>query len=217
MTSQETPAHPVTMEAQAQAASIANDALTPTPIVTTKRLNIRPMHRKDAASMQRVANDPEVLKYMSLAFSYPYSIEHANTWVTMNLGYAVAVNFVICEAHAPEIAIGGIGFKPGSDVTSHTAEVGYWIGRDFWGRGLITEALEAITAWGFESYVGKDGQRLKRLWGAIFAPNVGSMRCFEKCGYVKEGVLVGHAEKYGVIMDEHVYGLTKSDWEKNRK
>lgn len=102
--------------------------------------------------------------------------------------------------------------KPGADVQSHTAEVGYWLGEPYWGKGLVTEALEALTKWVFmERQV--DGVKTTRLWSVVWHENVGSMRCLEKCGYRPEGVFKGHAVKHGKIFDVHVFGLTKADWE----
>lgn len=109
--------------------------------------------------------------------------------------------------------IGGIGLKPGSDVQSHTAEIGYWIGEDYWGQGLISEALEAMTEWAFTVREGPDGKRLARLWAGVFDANKGSMKCLEKCGYRAEGVMKGHIEKHGQVADMHIYGLTRADWD----
>lgn len=103
--------------------------------------------------------------------------------------------------------------KLGADVNAHTAEVGYWIGEKYWGVGYATEILEGFDKWAFEQWE-KDGKRLRKLWGTVFSENKGSMRCLEKCGYSREGVLKDHVEKDGKVMDTHCFGLTKGDWEK---
>lgn len=124
-------------------------------------------------------------------------------------------NWGICERSAPETVIGGVGLKPGADVQSHTAEVGFWIGEEFWGKGFVTEMLRALTEWCFTvEEIGR--QRWTRLFAFIFAGNGGSARCFEKCGYAKEGTLKGGVEKNGVASDLHIYGLVKADWETSR-
>ncbi|KAF2827258.1 acyl-CoA N-acyltransferase [Ophiobolus disseminans] len=216
MTQQPTPAHPAIMEAQIKASNISEDAPLPTPIVTTSRLVIRALHPNDAASAALNANSPAVAKYMSNAFPHPYTLESAETWIAMNLQLPYQTNFGICKASSPDIQIGGIGLTLGADVSSHTAEVGFWVGENYWGKGYTTEALEGFTKWSFESWEGKDGQRLRRLWARVFSGNNASMRCFEKCGYAKEGVFKGHAEKNGEVMDVHLFGLTKADWEARR-
>lgn len=201
------------MQMQLETSTAPDTPTCPTPILKTKRLIIRPMYLEDAQSAALHANDPLISRYMSLTFPNPYTLDRAKEWINMNLALAYQEAFVLCEHTSPEIVIGGIGLKPGRDVSAHTAEVGFWIGQPYWGKGFMTEALEGFTKWAFENW-NKDGQRLRRLWGNAFAPNVGSMRCFEKCGYAKEGVMKGHCEKNGEVMDMHVFGLTKADWEK---
>ncbi|KAJ6201622.1 acyl-CoA N-acyltransferase [Bipolaris maydis] len=121
--------------------------------------------------------------------------------------------FVVCERSAPDVVIGGLGIKPGSDVNAHTGEVGYWIAQAHWGKGYMPEALQGFTKWVFENW-DRNGQRLTRIWGYVFSGNFGSMRCFEKSGYAPEGVMKGHCQKNGKVMDVHLFGLTKPDWEK---
>ncbi|KAH7085273.1 acyl-CoA N-acyltransferase [Paraphoma chrysanthemicola] len=215
MAQQSTPAPSAIMEAQIQTSTIPKDAPVPSAIVTTSRLIIRHMHPKDAPSMSLSANSPAVAKYMTIAFPNPYTIDSANTWIGMNFGNERPSHFVICEASSPDVIIGGIGLKLGSDVQSHTAEVGFWIGEKHWGKGYTTEALEAFTEWSFEAWEGQDPQkpqRLERLWGGVFGGNIGSMRCFEKCDYTAEGVMKGHVKKHGETLDLHLFGLTKEDW-----
>ena len=102
---------------------------------------------------------------MTLAFPDPYTLDSANTWINMNLSQPHQTAFVLCETSSPDVVVGGIGFKPGADTNSHTAELGYWIGERLWGRGYVTEAVRDFTKWIFEDYEGMDGQKLRRLWG----------------------------------------------------
>ncbi|KAF1920609.1 acyl-CoA N-acyltransferase [Ampelomyces quisqualis] len=208
-----TSAQSAAKEAQIEAPTLSEDAPIPEPIVTTARLGLRPYHLQDVTSMALNADNPAIAKYMSLAFPSPYTLESAKTWIIMNPPSPHVCQFGIYELSSPGTVIGSIGLKLGADVNSHTAEIGYWIGERYCGKGYTTEALGAMTKWAFESYEGKDGQRMRRLWGGVFAGNVASMRCFEKCGYPHEGVMKGHAEKHGEVMDMHVFGLTKADWE----
>jgi ribosomal-protein-alanine N-acetyltransferase len=189
------------------------DSPIPQPIFTTSRLIIRHMHPQDAPSSFLNINSKAVAKYMSLAFPDPPTLESTNSWIALNVARPIQTDFVICEKSSPGDVIGGMGLKLGADVMSHTAEMGFWVGEKHWGKGYVTEALAGLTKYCFESWEGQNGQRLTRLWGFVFDGNVGSMRCFEKCGYAKEGVMKGHAEKRGVVYDTHLYGITKADWE----
>jgi RimJ/RimL family protein N-acetyltransferase len=167
--------------------------------------------------MSHHANNPSIAKYMSLSFPSPYTLESATGWIDMNLAPPL-YNWGICLSTDPKSIIGGCGLKPGGDVQSHTAEVGFWIGQEFWGKGLVSEMLEELTEWVFTAEESKlagkerDG-RWTRLFGTVFQENKGSMRCFEKCGYAHEGVLKGAVEKNGVVSDLYVFGLVKGDWE----
>ncbi|KAF2259951.1 acyl-CoA N-acyltransferase [Lojkania enalia] len=208
-----TPSHPATMAAQLSSTPLTLDSPLPDPIITTPRLIIRPMHPQDAPSMQKYAAPASITTYMSLAFAHPYTLDHANNWINTNLAAQIQNNFCICETSVPDISIGGIGIKPGSDVQAHTAEVGYWIGEPFWGKGYITEALRAMTDWVFTAR----GEQYRRLSAKVFSGNTASMRCLVKCGYREEGVLRGDAEKHGKVYDSHVFGLTKGDWEELKR
>ncbi|KAF1839740.1 GCN5-related N-acetyltransferas-like protein [Decorospora gaudefroyi] len=213
MVEQPTPAHPATMESQLQTSDTPNSQLIPSAILTTHRLIIRPMHPQDAPSMAHNASDPLLTKYMAPTFPDPYTLTQAETWISINLALQHQDNFVVCERCSPGTVIGAIGLKPGIGASSHTASVGYWMGRTYWGKGYTTEALESFTKWSFENWEN-NGRRLRRICADVYSGNVASMRCLEKCGYAKEGVLKGHIEKNGQTMDEHLFGLTRSDWEK---
>ncbi|UPX19306.1 uncharacterized protein EKO05_0009574 [Ascochyta rabiei] len=222
---QPTPAQPAAMQAHLAAQTdlalptpVTAASPIPQPIFTTPRLIVRPLHPQDAPSMSQHANNPKVTKYMSLAFPSPYTLDTANEWIAMNQSAPIH-NWGICLASAPNAAIGGVGMKPGADVQDHAAEAGFWIGEAFWGQGLTTEVLAGLTEWCFtaeEAKLATGGKRWTRLFGTVFAGNVGSMRCFEKCGYLEEGVLRGGVEKNGVASDLHVFGLVKGDWEAKR-
>lgn len=209
---QSTPSHPGTMAAQVETIPATEDVPLPEPVITTPRLILRPYHRQDAVSMQKYAAPAAITKYMSLAFAHPYTLEHATNWINMNLKDNLP-NYIICEKDSPEICIGGIGLRPGSDVQSHTAELGYWVGVPFWGKGYTTEALQALTDWVF----GEKGDVYRRLWASVVDGNTASIKCLEKCGYTAEGVMKGHVEKHGVVSDLHILGLTRKDWEERRR
>ena len=170
------------------------------------------MHLSDSQSMASNADSPLVAKYMSLAFPHPYTLSSAEDWIRMNLAKSQQDAFCICESTSPETVIGGIGIKLGSDIHSHTAEVGYWIGPDHWSKGYATECLEGFTKWCF--WNNRKELKITRLCGNVLGGNAASMRCFEKCGYAKEGVLKGHCQKHGEVYDLHLFGITQAEWAK---
>jgi RimJ/RimL family protein N-acetyltransferase len=91
-------------------------------------------------------------------------------------------------------AVGGIGIQIGEDVFRHTAEVGYWLGQEFWGRGVMTEAVSVFTPYCFEEF------SLYRIFAKAFSNNPASARVLEKAGFVLEGRLRKHVVKDGKIL-----------------
>ena len=103
-------------------------------------------------------------------------------------------------------AAGGIGFVRGSDVERFSAEIGYWLGEQFWGRGIVTEALTMVTEHAFRSF------NVLRLFALPFADNIGSARVLEKAGYVREGTLRSSSVKYGAPRDQVIYARINGAW-----
>jgi ribosomal-protein-alanine N-acetyltransferase len=210
----------VSAQASPQTTTAATSAPPlPAPIFTTPRLFVRPLHAQDAPSMSRAANNPKIAEYMSLNFPSPYTLESASTWIDMNRAPPF-LNWAICLSASPEIVIGGCGLKPGDNIYTHAAEIGYWIAEEHWGKGLVTEVLRGLVEWMFTApesmLAGEEKRRWTRLWGGVFEGNKASMRCFEKNGFVKEGVLRGAVEKHGKASDLVVFGLLKDEWEERR-
>lgn len=102
-------------------------------------------------------------------------------------------------------AVGGIGIELQSDVERVSAEIGYWLGEDVWGRGIATEALGAVTAEAFRRY------EITRLYAVPFADHPASVRVLEKAGYVREGLMRRSAIKEGKIRDQFLYATYRSD------
>ena len=98
-------------------------------------------------------------------------------------------------------AIGGIGVVLGADVNRHAGEIGYWLGRAWWGRGLATASVSHFVPWVAQTF------GLARLFAQVFETNRASMRVLEKCGFQREGILRSHAHKDGRYLDEVVYGI----------
>ena len=94
------------------------------------------------------------------------------------------------------VAAGGIAVTLLDDVYHRTAEVGYWLGEPFWGRGIMTDAVSAIVPVAFERFP------IVRLQAGVFANNPASMRVLAKCGFVREAVLKDAITKNGVLLDE---------------
>jgi RimJ/RimL family protein N-acetyltransferase len=99
--------------------------------------------------------------------------------------------------------VGGIGLNLKSDVHRKTAEVGYWLGEAFWGRGIAPAALRALTQYSLKNF------DLHRLEAGVFAWNHSSMRVLEKVGYVREATLRKACFKDGELIDLVLYAFVR--------
>ena len=136
-------------------------------------------------------------------FPHPYGLGDALGFIAL-AGRMDPRTYFAIEADG-ELA-GGIGYIRQTDVERIGAEVGYWLGRAFWGRGIATAALRLLTAHAFAA-----DPELRRLWAVPFARNVASARVLEKCGYRLEGTLRQSAIKDGVVLDQWMYAITRDD------
>lgn len=100
-------------------------------------------------------------------------------------------------------AAGAIGIGLGQDVHRYTASLGYWPGNDFWGRGIMTEAVAAFTDFCFENFP------LRRIYAEVFANNPASARVLEKTGFALEGRLKNNVVKDGELLDSLLYAKTR--------
>lgn len=157
---------------------------------------IRPWADADAASLHRHANDREVSMQLRDRFPYPYGIEQARQFLAW-IGKQPAPTVWAIEVDRE--AVGGIGIELHTDVERVSAEIGYWLGKSVWGRGIATEALTAVTAEAFKRF------DLSRLYAVPFADHAASLRVLEKAGYVREGHLKQSAIKDGTIRDQVLF------------
>jgi ribosomal-protein-alanine N-acetyltransferase len=163
---------------------------------------LRPFRLGDERSLVESANDPEVARFLRDRFPHPYTLEDARGWVEFNRDLRPCCNFAIDVGGA---VVGGAGFVFGDDVHRFSAEVGYWLGRAHWGRGIATRVLGAITEYGFERHA------MVRLYAGVFEGNEASARVLEKCGYAREGVARKAALKGGKFLDVWQFARVRED------
>jgi RimJ/RimL family protein N-acetyltransferase len=129
-------------------------------------------------------------------FPFPYEMEQAQAFLGRIVQQSPPTVWAI------EIggeAVGGIGIELDTDVERVSAEVGYWLGEAYWGRGVATEALTAVTAEAFKLF------EITRLYALAFADHGASVRVLEKAGYAREGHLRQSAIKDGKIRDQLLF------------
>ena len=165
-------------------------------LLALSKCTVRPWLATDATSLQRHANNRRVSIHLRDRFPYPYEMEQARTFLNWILKQASPTVWAIDVGGE---AVGGIGIELHKDVERVSAEIGYWLGEAFWGRGIGTEALVAVTAEAFKRF------EITRLYAVPFADHVASVRVLEKAGYVREGLLRQSAIKDGKIRDQLLF------------
>lgn len=157
---------------------------------------LRPLRESDAPSLARHANDREVWLNLRDAFPHPYTLDDARAYVAHVRGDERPIRFgIVVDGEAA----GTIGLVPGSDIARASAEIGYWLGHRYRGRGVTTDAVRAVTRHAFHHL------RMHRVFALPFVRNAASVRVLEKAGYRREGRMRRSAVKDGEILDQWLY------------
>jgi len=161
---------------------------------------IRDWVKGDARAIAKHANNRNIAMWLRDGFPCPYVLSDAQAFLSVVSRQDVRTAFAIATA---EEVIGGIGLEFGRDVHRFTAELGYWLGEPFWGRGIMTDAVRHFTAWAFETF------EVYRIHAAVFDGNAASVRVLEKAGFQCEGRLRASVFKNGRILDQLLYAKMK--------
>lgn len=157
---------------------------------------LRSFHGGDVPSLARHANNRRIWMNLRDAFPHPYTEAHGRSFIASVLGEDPETHLaIVVEGEAA----GAIGLRRDEDVERVSAEVGYWLGEPFWGRGIATCALLAFTRHAMREF------GLSRLYALPFEWNRASFRVLEKSGYTLEGRLRRCAIKDGRIIDMLLY------------
>lgn len=165
-------------------------------------IQLRPLELADADTMAQLANNDKVQINLRDTLPYPYTTEDALTFITDSQHQQPRLYFAI-EYNGQFAGMIGLQLHTGSVLKS--AEVGYWIGEPFWGKGIASQVLHSITQLGFSRL------QLNRMFAGVFEWNKAGMRVLEKCGYQLEGISYKHIRKKGQLVDEYWYGLTSME------
>ena len=171
-------------------------------MIETERLILRGWHSDDADALFKYASDPEV---GPIAGWIPHaSIEYSREKIR-NVFSAQEIYAVVLKSTNEPVGCCGIVFADGmcpGDAQPCEGEIGYWIGRPFWGQGLIPEAVKALISHAFEDL------RLKSLWCSHYDGNDRSRRVCEKSGFIYHHTNHDVETPLGDMRTEHFYKLT---------
>jgi len=163
-------------------------------------VQLKPWSLDDIPDIARHANNPNIACNLRDAFPHPYTLADAEHFVSGCIGNDGIGQ--LCRAVVADGAVvGSIGLFLGSDVSRKSAELGYWLAEEFWGRGMMSAAVRQLCAEGFTRF------DLARIYAEPFAYNIGSRRVLEHAGFSLEGILKNSVFKKGRLLDSCVYAL----------
>ena len=161
---------------------------------------IRSWRGGDEPALVRHADNRKIWLNVRDRFPHPYTLADAQAWVAHASAATPETQFAI---DAEGEAVGGVGVFLQQDVERYSAEIGYWIGEGFWGRGLATAVVRGFTDYAFDTF------ELCRIYANVFEWNPASCRVLEKAGYVLEGRLHSAAVKDGFVLDGFLYATVR--------
>ncbi|MGF6848873.1 ribosomal-protein-alanine N-acetyltransferase [Chitinophaga sp. W3I9] len=177
------------------------------PELYTSRLKLRKVERDDLGALLKYANNKRISENI-LNISYPYKEEDAAFWIDLALKAYVTGERVVFAINLKEHNefIGAVGLS--IDTRHNHAEMGYWIGEPFWGKGLMTEAVKEVLNFGFNTL------HLHKIYATVFPDNSASEKILINSGLVKEGELVDQYKIGDVYKTVFQYRLIKYEYEK---
>ena len=164
------------------------------------QITLRQWHINDLESLVNIANNPNISKYMADVFPHPYTLEAGKAFIefaTTNLNskiFAIELNHQV---------IGSIGLHVQADILKKNAELGYWIGEEYWGKGVMKEAITKMVDYGFAQL------DIVRIFARIYGTNIPSQKVIEKSHFKLEAKFEKTIFKNNEFLDELIYAIRK--------
>jgi len=180
--------------------------MTQQPSLETERFLLRPLTPDDAATVAQLAGSREIA-HTTISIPHPCSEEQARAWIAAHSGHSAAGNEMVFGVVLKEDAhlIGTVGLRD-VNLEHSQAELGFWIGVPFWGRGYATEAARHVIRYAFEQ------MKLNRVYAHHMVRNPASGQVLEKLGMLREGLLRQRVRKWGVFEDVVLMAILHEDW-----
>ncbi|MDQ6531230.1 GNAT family protein [Flavobacterium sp. LHD-85] len=163
-----------------------------------QQINLRTIEERDLVSLRKNADNIKVSKFLADSFPNPYTVIDAENW------------FLFCQIlpkYTQQIieyngeVIGGIGINIQKDIYKKTGEIGFWLAEDFWNKGIMTYCLKKYLVTIQKEY------SLNRIYGRVFADNIGSINVLIKNGFTFKCVLSKEIVKCDQVYDALLYDI----------
>jgi RimJ/RimL family protein N-acetyltransferase len=169
-------------------------------ITGSNNVILRNLTMADVERLAAIANDPSIGLQLRDKFPYPYTQKDAATYIQ------AVENDKFCYSWAiitNDILAGVISLILQEDIYRHSAEIGFWLGRDYWSKGIMTEAVDLVCRYGFAEL------NLIRIYAAVFETNPASLQVLKKNKFVLEGIRTKAILKNKVLLDDCMMALIK--------
>ncbi len=173
------------------------------PVLQGKGFCLRPYREGDAEALSRVGNNPAIARNLVATFPSPYTLADAEAWIASCAGSPETE--VRCAITIDDVVCGGIGLYPRPLWSPYTCEMGYWLGEEYWGRGIVSAAVDLVVTHAFEKL---DAQRVQSF---VYDWNTASQRVLEKNGFRLEGRLRRAVHRSGQWGDCLAYGRLRDE------
>jgi len=176
-----------------------------TPTLRTARLVLGAFEPGDAVELQRLAGEREIAD-TTLTIPHPYAMDHALAWIGNQRKESArgrAENFAIRLSTGSSL-IGSVGLRD-IDAEHLQAELGFWVGREWWGHGYAREAAAAVVRFGFDTL------GLNRICAHHMLRNPAAGKVLRHIGMQREGLLRQRVRKWGIHEDVVVYAILRDD------
>lgn len=162
---------------------------------------LRPFRQDDLASLVKYANDPGVAANLTDAFPHPYTEQHGRQFIERFNAHDPPLVLAI-EVNGE--AAGAVGLHPLQDVFRRNCEMGYWLARPYWGKGIMSRAVRQAALRAFDIL-----PEVHRVYARPYGSNLASQRVLEKAGFTLEARLKDTLIKHGQVLDEVIYALRR--------
>lgn len=169
-------------------------------MISTEKFTLRQWQDSDAPRLAEIANNKKIYDNLRDGFPHPYSLKNAEEFIS-----AAKDSTTMFAIEIDGKVAGSVAFFPKDDVYRKSAEMGYYIAEEYWGKGIMTEVIKKIVEYAFENF------NIVRIHAEPFARNVGSRKVLEKAGFKLEGVLKSSVVKNDIIEDSCIYAIVKEE------
>jgi RimJ/RimL family protein N-acetyltransferase len=162
-------------------------------------ITLRAFKQHDTCQIVTILNDHQVARYLSSKIPFPYTQADAQWWINHGSKFGI-----IKAIEVDGLCVGCIGVTPGEFEYSRNGEIGYWLSQQYWGQGIITQAIKLICKEAFDS------SELNRIFATVFSVNIGSIKALTKAEFSLEAQLKQAIYKNNQFYDAIILSLLKN-------